>query len=129
MVYDTTLVGSRLCVHGNVFERFLYWRFQFKRLGALFTLLVFLETFSDMAIFFSLCFHIQTQRCIIACDFLVHAITKRPNNQFQNVSDTENESFASFPLYSKRFLLHAHIWACNFHIALNFVSRCTGGRW
>jgi hypothetical protein len=26
----------------------------------------------------------------------------------------------------KRFLLHAHIWACNFHIALNFVSRCTG---
>jgi hypothetical protein len=25
------------------------------------------------------------------------------------------------------FLLHAHIWACNFHIALNFVSRCTGG--
>jgi hypothetical protein len=25
------------------------------------------------------------------------------------------------------FLLHSHIWACNFHIALNFVSRCTGG--
>ena len=23
-----------------------------------------------------------------------------------------------------RFLLHAHLWACNFHIALNFVSGC-----
>ena len=28
---------------------------------------------------------------------------------------------------TSRFLLHAHIWAYNFHIALNFVSRCTGG--
>ena len=29
---------------------------------------------------------------------------------------------------SHEFLLHAHLWACNFHIALNFVSGCADGR-